>query len=70
MTEQSTQQWAVSPEEAADLLGLKLRTFYRQVMPHVYSGTIRSARIGRVRRIDVGSLRAWWDQQLAYNSEV
>lgn len=62
------QQWAVSPTEAAQLLGLKLRTFYQQVMPYVYSGTIRSAKIGRNRRIDVESLRAWWQQQ--YTNEA
>lgn len=59
------QQWAVSPTEAANLLGLNRRTFYRQVMPHVYSGSIESAKIGRTRRIDVESLRAWWKRQTA-----
>lgn len=65
-----TEQWAVSPAEAADLLGLALRTFYDRVMPYVYSGTIKSAKIGRNRRIDVTSLRAWWDQQMAYTNEA
>jgi excisionase family DNA binding protein len=65
MTEQ---QWAVSPSEAAELLGLNRRTFYRQVMPYVYSGVIRSGKIGRARRIDVQSLRAWWDKQMGYTS--
>lgn len=64
------EQWAVSPDEAAELLGLARRTFYRQVMPHVYSGTIRSGKIGRTRRIDVESLRAWWQQQIAYTNEA
>lgn len=64
----SEQAWAVSPDEAADLLGLKRRTFYRQVMPFVYSGAIRSGKIGRTRRIDVQSLRAWWDKQMTYTS--
>jgi excisionase family DNA binding protein len=66
----SEQQWAVSPTEAAQLLGLKLRTFYQQVMPHVYSGAIQSAKIGRNRRIDVESLRAWWQQQMTYTNQV
>lgn len=64
------QQWAVSPIEAAQLLGLKKRTFYNQVMPYVYSGTIQSAKIGRNRRIDVASLRAWWEQQMAYTNDA
>lgn len=66
----TTDQWAVSPSEAAQLLGLNRRTFYRQVMPHVYSGDIRSAKIGGNRRIDLASLRAWWEQQIAYTSDV
>lgn len=61
MTEQ---QWGATPTEAAALIGLKRRTFYRQVMPYVASGTIRSVKIGRVRLIEVASLRAWWQQQL------
>lgn len=64
------QSWAVSPDEAADLLKISRRSFYRNVMPHVYSGAIQSATIGRLRRIDVQSLRAWWQQQLAYNDKV
>lgn len=64
MSEQQ-QSWAVSPKEAAKMLGIDRSTFYRQVMPHVYSGTIQSGKIGRIRRIDVKSLRAWWEQQLA-----
>jgi excisionase family DNA binding protein len=64
------QQWAVSPAEAAQLLGLPRRTFYQRVMPFVYSGTIQSARIGRNRRIDVASLRAWWQLQMSYTNEV
>lgn len=61
------EQWAVSPTDAAGLLGMTRRTFYRQVMPHVYSGTIKSAKIGGNRRIDVASLRGWWQQQIDYN---
>lgn len=61
MTEQ---QWGATPTEAAALIGLKRRTFYRQVMPFVASGAIRSTKIGRIRLIEVASLRAWWQQQL------
>lgn len=56
--------WGATPTDAAALLGLSRRTFYRQVMPFVYSGDIRSAKIGRVRLIEVASLRTWWEQQL------
>jgi excisionase family DNA binding protein len=61
----SEQQWGASPEDAAKLLGIARRTFYAQVMPYVYSGVIQSAKIGRLRRIDVESLRAWWQKQIA-----
>lgn len=61
----SEQAWGASPSEAAKLIGVSRRTFYAQVMPFVYSGTIQSAKIGRLRRIDVESLRAWWRKQLA-----
>lgn len=61
----SDQPWGISPDEGAKLLGLKRRTFYQQVMPFVYSGIIQSAKIGRLRRIDVESLRAWWQSKLA-----
>lgn len=64
------QQWAVSPAEAAQLLGMTRRSFYRQVMPHVYSGTIQSAKIGGNRRIDVQSLRAWYQLQLTYTNDA
>jgi excisionase family DNA binding protein len=58
------QRWGATPTEAASLLGLSRRTFYRQVMPYVASGTIRSAKIGRVRLIELESLRAWWQKRL------
>jgi excisionase family DNA binding protein len=58
------QQWGATPTEAASLLGLNRRTFYRQVMPYVASGTIRSTKIGRVRLIEVESLRTWWKERL------
>jgi excisionase family DNA binding protein len=65
----SEQQWGATPTEAASLLGLNRRTFYRQVMPYVSSGTIRSAKIGRVRLIELESLRAWWKRKLESDLE-
>jgi excisionase family DNA binding protein len=50
---------AVSPGEAAQLLGIDRRTFYRRIMPAVELGAIQSLRIGRARRILVTSLIAW-----------
>lgn len=58
------QPWGATPTEAASLLGLTRRTFYRQVMPYVADKTIRSTKIGRVRLIEVESLRAWWQKRL------
>lgn len=60
----SDTQMGLSPADAAKLLGMKRRTFYNLVMPHVYDKTIASAKIGRLRLIDADSLRAWWQSQL------
>ena len=54
---------ALSPQEAADTLGISTPTFYRRIMPHVYSGAILSFKVGRCRRIMVASLFAWVEQQ-------
>jgi len=56
-------QAAVSPDEAAEILGISTSTFYRQIMPHVYSNTILSLKIGGARRIIVSSLLAWVEQE-------
>jgi predicted DNA-binding transcriptional regulator AlpA len=56
-------QAAVSPDEAAEILGISTTTFYRRIMPHVYSGTILSLTIGAARRIIVTSLLAWVEQE-------
>jgi excisionase family DNA binding protein len=56
-------QAAVSPDEAAEILGISTSTFYRQVMPHIYSNTILSLKIGAARRIIVSSLLAWAEQE-------
>lgn len=50
---------AVSPGEAAQLLGVTRATFYLRVMPAVELGRIQSLRIGKARRILVASLLAW-----------
>ena len=54
---------AVSPGEAASMLSISRSTFYREVMPLVRTGTIRSLRVGKSQRIFVDSLRAWADSQ-------
>jgi len=55
---------AVSPDEAAEIFGISPSTFYRQIMPHVYSGAILSLKIGGCRRIIVASLLAWAEQEM------
>lgn len=70
MTTQPRDPIAVPPSEAARLLGLPRRTFYDNVMPYVYDGTIKSAKISRKRLIDYKSLLAWWETQTAYNSST
>jgi hypothetical protein len=57
-------QAAVSPDEAAAIFGISASTFYRQIMPHVYSGAILSLKIGGCRRIIVASLLAWAEQEM------
>lgn len=54
---------AISPEEAAELLGVDRSTVYRQIMPYVYSGTIASLKIGSCRRLLVASLLQWVESQ-------
>lgn len=56
-------QAAVSPDEAAEILGISSSTFYRHIMPYVYSGAILSLTIGAARRIIVTSLLAWAEQE-------
>lgn len=50
---------AVSPAEAANMLGIHRTTFYRQVMPYVWSGAIQSLKIGTRRCIILESLLMW-----------
>ena len=56
-------QAAVSPAEAAEIYGVSTATLYRRVMPHVYSGTILSFKVGRLRRIIVTSLLDFAEQE-------
>lgn len=58
----TAQPLAVSPRQAAKLLGINPPLFYKEVMPHVYSGAILSCQIGRSRLILVDSLRSWLAQ--------
>lgn len=53
----------VSPEQAAEILGIDRSTFYRHVMRYVYSKTITSLKIGQCRRIQLSSLLVWAAQQ-------
>lgn len=52
----------VSPKGGAEVLEISRSSFYRHVMPYVYSGQIRSLKIGACRRIHLGSLLAWAQQ--------
>lgn len=56
---------AVSPAEAAELLGIDDSTFYRHWYPHVRSGAIASFKIGAARRILLSSLLAFIERQAA-----
>jgi excisionase family DNA binding protein len=59
------QRIAVSPAEAAIMLGVDRSTFYRHLMPKVLTGKIKSLRIGAARRIIVASLLAWVEAEAA-----
>ena len=59
---------ALSPQEAAECLGISVPTFYRRIMPQVYSGAILSFKVGSCRRIMVASLFAWCEQQVTPNA--
>jgi excisionase family DNA binding protein len=54
---------ALSPAEAAELMGLSVTSFYRRVMPFVYAGAIQSLKVGGSRRILIASFLAWLEQQ-------
>jgi hypothetical protein len=54
-------QYAVSPTEAAALVGVDRATFYRRMMPLVRGGRIQSFHVGACRRIVVESLLAFWN---------
>ncbi len=62
-TEELRQRIAVSPGEAAIMLGVDRSTVYKYVMPAVHTGKITSLKIGSARRILVASLLAWVDAE-------
>lgn len=64
----TTEQIAVSIEDAAKMLGMPRSTFYQFVYPVVRSGGIQSFKVGRSRLILVASLRAWAQRQAQYTS--
>ena len=53
----AVERLALSPEEAAEALGIARSTFYAQVMPH-----LRIVYVGRRRLIDVRELQRWLDE--------
>lgn len=61
---------ALSPDEAAELLGISPSTFTRHVMPYVHSGAILSLKIGSARRIIVASLLAWAEQEVQQQKQA
>lgn len=54
---------ALSPKEAAEVLGIGRVSLYRHVMPAVRSGAIQSLMIGGSRRILLASLLRWVERQ-------
>lgn len=54
---------ALSPREAAQVLGISDDTWYRHVRPEVQRGEILSYRIGRNVRIITASLLAWQERR-------
>lgn len=54
---------ALSPEQAAQVLGITDDSYYRHVHPAVRRKEILSFTIGRQRRIITSSLLAWAEQQ-------
>lgn len=63
--EQLRGRLAVSPAEAAEILGIDDSTFYRHWYPSVRSGAIASVKIGAARRIILASLLAFIERQAA-----
>jgi len=54
---------ALSPLEAAQVLNVSDRTYYRYVHPAIVQGTVLSVTIGRQRRILTASLLQWFRAQ-------
>jgi hypothetical protein len=50
---------ALSPAQAAQVIGITEASYYRHIHPMIQRGTILSRVIGRQRRIVTSSLLAW-----------
>jgi len=59
---------AVSLKEAAAIAGVDRSTFYRHHMPHVYSGRIKSLKIGGARRLLITSYLAFLEQKAQHGT--
>jgi excisionase family DNA binding protein len=58
----------ISPNEAAEIMGVHRSTGYRHIMPFVLSGDIASLCIGRRRCIYLASFIAWLEAQSSDNT--
>jgi hypothetical protein len=58
------------PEEAAQVLGITIDSYYRYIHPLVETGVILSMRIGRQRLIITSSLLSWQEAQARAESEA
>lgn len=53
----------LSPEQAAEVLGLSESSYRRHVRPAVLAGEILCVTVGRSVRILTNSLLSWWEAQ-------
>ena len=57
--QQAPRRITYSPDEIADRLGISISTYYREIAPHVFDGSIESFKLKRARRIYWDSLERW-----------